>query len=309
MAGITESPFRVIARQMGAGLVFTEMLSAEGIIRNNQKTAMLARIRDEERPAALQIFGWKPEQMAEAARMSQEKFHPDIIDLNFGCPARKILRSRAGSAILKDKNLAKEIILAVKKSVNIPVTVKIRSGWDDKTLNAPEIAALAQECGAEAITVHARTALQRFSGKADWSVIRQVQEGVSIPVIGNGDVKSPEDVKRMMDETRCAGVMIGRAVLGNPWIFSMAKEYLATGKFPSCPDFKEIKRVVLLQAGMMVEMKGEKRGIKEMRKFAAWYFRGFPGASVLRQTLNRMETMEDLHRIFSIEESRLFTAA
>jgi tRNA-dihydrouridine synthase B len=289
MAGITDYPFRILCKEFGAGLVFSEMVSVEALIREHRRTKAMLHTDPAERPVVFQIFGSKPESMAEAARIVSQG-EVDFIDINMGCPVPKILRSGAGSALLKDPGLAKELMAAVVGTSSVPVTVKIRIGWDPKNIVALEMARAAEETGISAITVHGRTKTQGFSGRADWSMIKSVKDSVKIPVIGNGDIASAEDVKRMMAETGCDGVMIGRAVQGYPWIFREAKHYLATGIIPAQPTRGEREAVMLTHLNHMVELAGENIGVREMRKHLCWYTKGLPGGAGFREKINQMSS-------------------
>lgn len=298
MAGVTDMPFRMLCREQGCGLVYTEMVSAKAILYNNPNTKELLQTSKYDSPIAVQLFGSSPEIMAEiAARLEEEPF--DIIDINMGCPVPKIVGNNEGSSLMRDPKLAGKIISAVVKAVEKPVTVKIRKGFTEKDINAVEIAKIAEEAGAAAIAVHGRTREQYYSGKADWDIIRQVKEAVSIPVIGNGDVQGPEDVEDLVRQTGCDGIMIGRAARGNPWIFKQINQYL-TGKQPEKPSLKEVKEMILRHADMLIEFKGEYTGIREMRKHIAWYTTGLPHSSELRRQVNRVETMERLELILDI---------
>lgn len=298
MAGITDLPFRLICKEMGAGLVFSEMVSVEALIREHRRTHGMLRTDPAERPVVFQIFGSRPASMAEAAHIVSQG-EVDFIDINMGCPVPKVLKSGAGSALLRDLELAKEIMSAVVKASNVPVTVKIRLGWDSKNIVAVDLARAAEDAGVAAVTIHGRTKAQGFSGTADWNMIRFVKESVSIPVIGNGDVRSAGDVRRMLDETGCDGVMIGRAIQGNPWIFREAKRYLETGVVPAHPSYDERQAVMLRHLNDMIRLVGENSGVREMRKHLCWYTKGLPGGSEFRQRINLLERMTDVRNAIS----------
>jgi tRNA-dihydrouridine synthase B len=293
MAGITDFPFRLICRELGAGLVFSEMLSVEALIREHKRTKAMLKSDPAERPVVFQIFGSRPESMSEAAAIVS-RGEVDFIDINMGCPVPKILKSGAGSALLRDTGLAKEIMSAVVEASVVPVTVKIRLGWDTKSVVAVQIAEAAESAGIAAITVHGRTKVQGFSGRADWSMIGMVKQAVGIPVIGNGDVRSALDAKRMIDETGCDGVMIGRAIQGYPWIFREAKQYLETGHVPPPPAMGEREAVMLRHLIDMVALAGEHIGVREMRKHLCWYTKGLPGGAEFRERVNRLSRTEDV---------------
>ena len=295
MAGITDLPFRRICKEMGAGLVFSEMLSVEALVRDHKRTKGMLLSDPAERPVVFQIFGGKPGSLAEAAGIVSEGA-VDFIDINMGCPVPKVLKSGAGSALLRDLPLAKEIMSAVVKASKVPVTVKIRVGWDAKTLVAVELAKAAEEVGIAAVTVHGRTKVQGFSGHADWSMIKAVKDAVRIPVIGNGDVHSARDAKRMIDETGCDGVMIGRAIQGNPWIFREARQYLETGLLPPHPSLEEREVVMLRHLKDMVRLIGENIGVREMRKHLCWYTKGLPGGAEFRERTNRLDCVDEVKR-------------
>lgn len=295
MAGITDLPFRIICREMGAGLVYSEMVSAEALIRSQRRTLEMLITDPRERPVVFQIFGCNPESMAGAAQILSER-DIDFIDINMGCPVPKVLRSGAGSALLRDISLAKNIMTAVVRASRVPVTVKIRLGWDAKNLVAVDFARAAEDAGVAAVTVHARTKAQGFSGKADWSMIGNVQHAVRIPVIGNGDVRSAQDAKRMLLETGCHGVMIGRAIQGNPWIFREAKQYLGTGTIPPPPSLQDREEVMLRHTRDVVAALGENVGIREMRKHLCWYTKGLPGGGEFREQVNRLTGLDEVMR-------------
>jgi tRNA-dihydrouridine synthase B len=295
MAGISDMAFRLAAKEHGAGLVCTEMISAQGIVRGNPKTSRLMATSSEEHPVALQIFGREAEVMTRAAQMVESS--TDVIDLNFGCPARKVVGGGSGSALMRQPEILGDIVDQVVKSVSCPVTVKIRSGWDEKSKNAVEVARIAEDFGAAAIIVHPRTRSQRFSGRSDWSVITDVKNAVSIPVIGNGDVNSPEDAKNMLELTGCDGVMIGRGALGNPWIFSRTISYMETGVVPPPPTQKERLRHLLKFTRDLIALKGERVACREIRKFVKWYTKGTPEAKALRQTAMQVESFRELEEI------------
>lgn len=276
MAGVTDQPFRLLCREQGAGLVCTEMVSAKAILYKNKNTGMLMAIDEKERPAALQLFGCEPEVMAEAARQIEER-NFDILDVNMGCPVPKVVNNGEGSALMKNPKLAGEIVKALVKAVKKPVTVKIRKGFDGEHVNAVEMAKILEDAGAAAIAVHGRTREQFYSGRADWEIIRRVKEAVSIPVIGNGDVDSPDAAAALLRETGCDGVMIARGAQGNPWIFSRVLRYLEDGTLLPLPDRQEVKEMIFRHGAMLIAAKGEYTGIREMRKHVAWYTAGFPG--------------------------------
>ncbi|MDO8685285.1 MAG: tRNA dihydrouridine synthase DusB [Clostridiales bacterium] len=292
MAGITDMPFRILCREQGCGLVFSEMVSSKGMHYNDQKSGHLAYISPAEMPAAIQLFGREAEIMAEAAQKLNCS-NAAIIDINMGCPTPKITKNGEGCALMLEPELAGKIIHAVVKASTKPVTVKIRKGWDDETQNAPLLARIAEDNGAAAVIVHGRTRSQFYSGRADWDVIKQVKNTLSIPVIGNGDVFSPLEAKRMFEITSCDGVMIGRAAQGNPWIFSRTIHFLKTGNLLPAPSPHEKSSIILCHLAMLVELKGEHTGILEMRKHLAWYTKGVKNSATLRDQVFRMSSMAD----------------
>ena len=293
MAGVTDLPFRLLCRRMGAGLVCMEMVSAKAIFYNNKNTEELLEIHPEETPVSLQLFGSDARILADMAKRIQERPF-SILDFNMGCPVPKVVNNGEGSALMKDPKLAEEILGALVKAVDKPVTVKIRRGFDESCCNAVEIAKIAESCGVAAIAVHGRTREQYYSGRADWDIIRQVKEAVRIPVIGNGDVDGPEAAKAMLEQTGCDGIMIGRAAQGNPWIFRDVVSFLETGQITGPADKSAKKRVILEHARLQVQYKGEYTAVREMRKHLAWYTVGMPHSARFRQTINSMETMEEL---------------
>jgi tRNA-dihydrouridine synthase B len=288
LAGLTDSPMRRICRRRGASMVWTEMVSAEGLVRDGAKSHELLAFTEEERPIAFQIFGARPEAMAGAAA-SAAALRPDVIDINAGCPAKKVVRGGAGSALMREPALLREIASAVVEAAGRPVTAKIRSGWDADSLNAVEVAVTLEECGVSGVAVHPRTRAQGFKGAADWSVIRDVANGVSIPVIGSGDVRTAADALRMLETTGCDAVMIGRAAVGNPWLFRSAETLRRTGVSAEPATLAETLATAIEQLNLMVEAKGEHRGVLEMRKHLVAYLRGFRGASHLRAELVRID--------------------
>ena len=293
MAGVTDLPFRLLCKEQGAGLLCMEMVSAKAIYYNNKNTEALMEIDKRERPVSLQLFGSDADIMSEMAKKIEEKPF-DILDINMGCPVPKVAGNGEGSALMKNPELVRKIVSKVVKAIEKPVTVKIRKGFDEDHVNAVEIAKIIEDCGAAAVAVHGRTREQYYSGKADWDIIRQVKEAVSIPVIGNGDVTGPESAKKMIEETGVDGIMIGRAARGNPWIFGQIKEYLETGVVPKKPDLSEVREMMLRHARMQLECKGEYTGIREMRKHVAWYTAGYPNSAKLRAKINEVETYEEL---------------
>ncbi|MGN8799168.1 tRNA dihydrouridine synthase DusB [Candidatus Merdisoma sp. HCP28S3_D10] len=296
MAGVSDLPFRMLCREQGAGLVCMEMVSAKAIAYHNRNTEKLMETDEREHPVSLQLFGSEPDLMAEIAAQIEERPF-DILDINMGCPVPKIVGNGEGSALMKNPKLIEEIITKVSRAVKKPLTVKFRKGFDDDHVNAVEIARIAEASGAAAVAVHGRTREQFYSGKADWEIIRQVKEAVSIPVIGNGDVDSPEKAKALLKETGCDGVMIGRAARGNPWLFRRVSEYLETGKAPEKPSKEEVKEMMLRHARMQVEHKGDYTGIREMRKHISWYTTGLPGSAKLRGRINSVESLEEMEAL------------
>lgn len=297
MAGVSNPSYMKIASEMKVGYAITELISAEAIVRGNKKTLeMLNGIENLKIPYAIQIFGSNPTTMANAAKKIVEKFPSvKIIDINMGCPVPKVaLRSESGSALLKHPNKVREIVEEVSKSVSIPVTVKIRSGWDSDHLNAEEIAKICESAGASAITIHARTRSQGYTGHSDWNMIKKVKESVSIPVIGNGDIKSCYDAKKMLEETHCDAIMIGRALLGNPWLIKETVEYLESAKEPKEITKEEKFQMIQKHMQYLLEDKPEKVAILELRSHAAWYLKGIPGMNECKQKLFQANTKEDV---------------
>ncbi len=296
MAGVTDLPFRLLCKEQQAGLVCMEMVSAKAIFFGNKNTEKLMEIHPQEGPTSLQLFGNDPEIISEMAKKIQEKPF-DILDLNMGCPVPKVVNNQEGSALLKNPALIGKIVEKTVKAINKPVTVKIRKGFDREAIDILEIAHIIEESGAAAIAVHGRTREQYYSGEADWQVIRQIKESVSIPVMGNGDVDSPQKARAMMEETGCDAVMIGRAARGNPWIFSRVRSYIIEGTLKDFPDREQVRQMVLRHARLLVEYKGEYTGIREMRKHVAWYTAGMPHSARLRREVNQLEKYEDLEKL------------
>lgn len=297
MAGVCDLPFRVLCKEQGAGLLCMEMVSAKGIYYRNKNTEILLRTVPEERPVSLQLFGADPDIMSEMAKRIEERPF-DILDINMGCPVPKVVNNGEGSALMKQPKLVYEIVSKVAKAIQKPVTVKIRKGFDDAHINAVEIAKIAEEAGAAAVAVHGRTREQYYSGKADWDIIRQVKDAVSIPVIGNGDILTAQDVYDMKKQTGCDGFMIGRGAQGNPWIFRQILHYMETGEELPKPDIREVAEMILRHARSQIAFKGEMMGIREMRKHAAWYTSGYKNSAKLRGKINEIETYEQLKELF-----------
>ena len=296
MAGVTDLPFRLLCKEQGAGLLCMEMISAKALQYKNKNTKALLSIHPKEYPVSLQLFGSDADIIS---RMAQEieELPFQILDINMGCPVPKVVKNGEGSALMNRPELVCEIVSKTVKAIKKPVTVKIRKGFDETSVNAPEIAKIIEQAGAAAIAVHGRTREQYYSGKADWDIIRQVKEAVSIPVIGNGDVFSGESALRMRRETRCDGVMIARGAQGNPWIFSELLEYERTGRMPKRPTPEEIRDMMLRHARMQIEFKGDYLGIREMRKHVTWYTKGLKGSARLRDEINKTESYEELSKL------------
>ena len=296
MAGVSDLPFRLLCREQGAGLVCMEMVSAKAILYKNRNTEELLTIDPKEHPVSLQLFGSDPDIISEIAKQIEERPF-DILDLNMGCPVPKVVNNGDGSALMKNPRLAGEIIEKTARAIKKPLTVKIRKGFDDAHVNAVELAHIAQESGAAAVAVHGRTREQYYAGHADWDIIRQVKEAVSIPVIGNGDIRTPEDVAAMAEQTGCDGYMIARGAEGNPWIFRQILHYFDTGEHLARPDFSEVTEMLLRHAKMQIDCKGDYTGIREIRKHAAWYTAGYPHGARLRVAINQVENYEQLETL------------
>lgn len=296
MAGVTDLPFRLLCKEQGAGLLCTEMVSAKAIMYKNKNTKALMEIDPRERPVSLQLFGSDPDVMGMIAQQIEEQPF-DILDINMGCPVPKVVNNGEGSALMKEPEKVRRIVSAVVKAVKKPVTVKIRKGFDEAHVNAVEIAKIIEDCGAAAVAVHGRTREQYYAGKADWNIIRQVKEAVSIPVIGNGDVQGAQSAGSLVEYTGCDGIMIGRAARGNPWIFRQINEYLEHGRIIPGPSPEEVRDMILRHARLQTELKGEYTGMREMRKHVAWYTTGFPHSARLRGMVNEISTLDELEDI------------
>ncbi len=296
MAGVTDLPFRLLCKEQGAGLLCMEMVSAKAIQYNNKNTKALLEIHPDERPVSLQLFGSDADIISEIAKQIED-LPFSILDINMGCPVPKIVRNGEGSALMNQPKLVHEIVSKTVKAISKPVTVKIRKGFNDTSINAVEIAKIIEDAGAAAVAVHGRTREQFYSGKADWDIIRQVKEAVNIPVIGNGDVVSAESALAMQRETGCDGVMIGRGAQGNPWIFSELLAYEQTGTIPQRPTICELKQMMLRHARLQMQYKGDYLGIREMRKHVAWYTTGLKNSARLRGEINAVESYEELEKL------------
>lgn len=300
MAGICNSSFRRIIKQMGAGLIYCEMVSDKAIFYNNQKTIEMLQMTEEERPIVQQIFGSDKESFVEAAKFIYENMKPDIIDINMGCPVPKVaVRAQAGSALLKNPEKIKEIVSAVVEAVPIPVTVKIRSGWDSNSINAVEVAKICENAGASAITVHGRTRSQGYSGVVNLDIIKAVKESVSIPVIGNGDITDIESAEKMFSYTGCDAIMIGRGVLGNPWLMKKLVTYFDSGEIIEEPSFDDKINMCFHHMEYLLNIKVEKVSILEMRSHVAWYLKGMPGAQIVKNEIFRAKTKEEIEKILN----------
>ena len=298
MAGICNSAFRRIVKEYGAGLIYAEMVSDKALYYDSEKTKKMLYMTDYERPIAQQIFGSDKESFVVAAKKVYELMKPDIIDINMGCPVPKVaIKSQAGAALLKSPEKIKEIIEAVKDTVPCPITVKIRSGWDEKSINAVEVAKICEKAGASAITIHPRTRAQGYEGRANWNIIKEVKDAVSIPVIGNGDIKTIYDAKRMIDETNCDAIMIGRASLGNPYIFKQVTTYLKTGEILDDLSPKDKIDLAIKHFNYLLEIKNEKVALLEMRTHSAWYIKGLKDSAKVKNEIFKCEKKEDLLRI------------
>ena len=298
MAGISNISYRKIIKEMGAGLIYSEMISNMGIVYNNQKTIDLLKINEEERPIAIQIFGSDIDSFVKAAKYVEENIHPDIIDINMGCPVPKVaLKSQAGSALLKNPEKIYEIVKAVKDNTSTPISVKIRSGWDENHINAIEVGKLVEKAGASLIAIHARTRSQGYSGNADWNIIKELKENVNIPVIGNGDIKTIEDAKRMLEETKCDAIMIGRASLGNPWFIKECVEYIENGNIIEKPTYQERLNMIKKHFKLLKDNTSERQALLEIRTHALWYIKYLPNNKEYKNKLNQIKSEEELYKI------------
>ena len=294
MAGVTNLAYRIILKEFGAGLIFTEMISDKGLLYENKKTHEMIEVINENRPIAIQLFGSEVESMVKAAIFIDQNSNADIIDINMGCPVTKVVKSGAGSALMKTPDLAISIVENICKNVKKPVTVKIRKGWDHQQVNAVSFAQKLEKAGAKAITIHGRTKTDMYTGHADWDIIRQVKEAVSIPVIDNGDILSPEDAKRMIDLTGVDGVMIGRGLLGNPWLIKQTVDYLHDGDYKRMISINDRKEYMLKHLNQLISLKGEKIAVLEMRSHGAWYLKGLPGASKVKTQIVSCDTVSEM---------------
>lgn len=299
MAGICNSAFRLTVKEFGAGLVYAEMISDKGIVFKNEKTLGMLYIDERENPLSLQIFGGDKKTLVEAAKYVDKNTNADIIDINMGCPVNKIIKCEAGARLLLDPNKVYDMVAAVVDAVDKPVSVKMRIGWDDEHVYAVEIAQAIERAGASAVAVHGRTRVQMYEGKANWDIIRDVKQNVNIPVLGNGDVETPQDAKRMLDTTGVDAVMIGRAALGNPWMIYRTVQYLETGELKPEPSVREKIDVCLLHFERLIHLKGEDVAVREMRKHASWYLKGVRGNGKARNAINQTESATELRGLLN----------
>jgi nifR3 family TIM-barrel protein len=297
MAGISNQAFRSILKEEGAGLIYAEMVSDKALNYANEKTLKMIEVTKDEHPITMQLFGSEVDSMVKAAKILDQKSACDIIDINLGCPVSKVVKSGAGSKLMQDPDKIYEIVSSIVKAVKKPVTVKMRTGWDHHQINAVEVAKLCEKAGAKAIAIHGRTRSQMYSGKAKYSIIKDVKEAVSIPVIGNGDIKTPEDAKKMLDETNVDAVMIGRGVLGNPWLVSQTVDYLSTGTYEAYTTEEEKLRQIIDHTNRLIDLKGEKIALLEMRSHAAWYVKGMKGSTYVKREIAGINTKEELDHL------------
>ncbi len=299
MAGVTDLPFRLLCREQGASMVYTEMISAKAMHYQDKTTIELSRVHPDEKPVAVQIFGSEPEIMAEAAARFSEREDIAVIDINMGCPAPKIVKNGEGCALMRNPSLVRNLLREVVKASSKPVTVKLRKGWDETCTNVLDIALICEEEGVKAVTVHGRTRDQYYSGKADWSIIKEAKRRLSVPVIGNGDVAVPEDAGRMLEETGCDAVMVGRGAQGNPWLFRNIIEYLRSGSYPKAILPRERLSMILRHYALMEEYKGDHTALLEMRKHVAWYLHGLPGAARIRTEIFKTQSIDEAKKLLS----------
>ena len=300
MAGVSNISYRQIIKEMGAGLIYSEMISTLGIKYNGKKTIDLINFEETERPISIQIFGSDIESFVKAAKYIEENFHPDIIDINMGCPVPKVaIKSQAGSALLKDPDKIYEIVKNVVENTNTPITVKIRSGWDEKNINAVEVAKKIEKAGASAVAIHARTRSQGYSGKANWDIIKEVKASVNIPVIGNGDITTIYEAEKMLKETKCDAIMIGRATLGNPWFIKECVEYIENGKIINKPTDKEKINMILHHYNLLKKYTNERTALLEIRTHALWYLKGIPGTKEIKAKICQAKTEEEFLKIIN----------
>lgn len=293
MAGVTDLPFRLICKEQDCGLLYTEMINAKALCYDDENTKKMLKMEDDEHPVAVQIFGSDPDFMGRATQI-MNGYSNEILDINMGCPAPKVVKNGDGSALMKNPKLAEEVLKAVVKNSEKPVTLKIRKGWDDNSINAVEIAKIAEASGISALAIHGRTREQYYSGKADWNIIREIKENISIPVIGNGDVFEVEDAIKMLDQTGCDAIMIGRGAQGNPWIFKRINHYMKTGEILPEPGVQEKITTALKHLSLAIEEHGEYVAVREMRKHIAWYLKGLKGSARLRDEINKIESYEEV---------------